>query len=296
MMQTLVPTGRANYEPNSLTEAGEDSGPRACPQTGFSSFPINDERNDGSQKLRIRADLFADHYSQATLFYRSQTENEQAHIASALVFELSKVQLDHVRARVVSRLRNVDETLAKRVAAGLAIDLPQKAKAARAPVDMKPSDALSIQKQAKPTLKGRKVGILFAEGSDKAAIDKLKGQIEKAGGTAFLVAPRVGGIPVKGGTLKADGQLAGSPSVLFDAVASILMPDQAKALSADGAAIQWFMDAYSHCKTIAHCKATQLLLDKAHVEADEGVVPVEDFMKAGTMRHWTREARVRDLA
>src|SRR5690606_8130018 len=122
MMQTLVPTGRANYEPNSLAEAGEDGGPRACPETGFTSFTANAERNDPSQKLRIRAELFADHYSQARLFYRSQTENEQAHIASALVFELSKVQLDHVRTRVVSRLRNIDEDLAKRVANGLAID------------------------------------------------------------------------------------------------------------------------------------------------------------------------------
>ncbi|MFD0849427.1 catalase [Sphingosinicella xenopeptidilytica] len=296
MMQTLVPTGRANYEPNSLADAGEDGGPRACPETGFSSFTANDERNDPAQKLRIRAELFADHYSQARLFYRSQTENEQAHIASALVFELSKVQLDHVRARVVSRLRNIDEDLAKRVADGLAIDLPEKAKAAKAPVDMPPSDALSIQKQAKDMLEGRKVGILFSEGSDKGSIDTLKAGIEKAGGTAFLVAPKVGGIKVKGGTLKADGQLAGSPSVLFDAVASILMPDAAEKLTKDGAAVQWFMDAYGHCKTIAHCKGTQILLDKANVEPDGGVVSIENFMKAGVKRHWAREPKVRDLA
>jgi len=296
MMQTLVPTGRANYEPNSLAEAGETGGPRACPETGFTSFSVNDERNDPSQKLRVRAELFADHYSQPRLFYRSQTANEQAHIASAFVFELSKVQLEHVRKRLVSRLRNVDEGLASRVAAGLAIDLPDKAKAARAPIDMKPSDALSIQKQAKDMLKGRKVGILFAEGSDKAAIDTLKGEIEKAGGTAFLVAPKVGGVKVKGGILAADGQLAGSPSVLFDAIASILMPDQAEKLANDGAAVQWFMDAYGHCKTIAHCKGSQVLLDKAHVEPDDGVVPVEQFMKVGIKRHWAREPKVRDLA
>src|SRR3546814_5800233 len=102
MMQTLVPTGRANYEPNSLAEAGEDAGPRPCPETGFSSFTANDERNDGSQKLRARAELFADHYSQPPLFYRSQTANEQAHIASALVFELSKVQLEIGRAHVLT--------------------------------------------------------------------------------------------------------------------------------------------------------------------------------------------------
>jgi len=296
LMQTLVPTGRANYEPNSLAEANEDGGPRACPETGFSSFPITGERSDASQKLRIRAELFADHYSQARLFYRSQTENEQAHIASALVFELSKVQLEHVPVRVISRLRNIDEDLARRVATGIGIDLPEKAKAAKAPVDLNPSDALSIQKQATDTLEGRKVGILFAEGSDKAGIDRLKSAIEKAGGTAFLVAPKVGGLAVKGGTLKADGQLAGSPSVLFDAVASILMPDAAEKLAKDGAAVQWFMDAYGHCKTIAHCQGTQILLDKANIEADDGVVPVEDFMKAGAKRHWAREPKVRDLA
>ncbi|MBX3598623.1 MAG: catalase [Rhizobiaceae bacterium] len=296
LMQTLVPTGRANYEPNSLAEAGENGGPRACPETGFTSFEANAERNDPTEKLRVRAELFADHYSQARLFYRSQTENEQAHIASALVFELSKVQLDHVRSRVVSRLRNIDENLAKRVAAGLAIEMPEKAKAAKVPIDMKPSDALSIQKQAKQTLAGRKVGILFAEGSDKAAIDKLKGDIEKAGGSAFLVAPKVGGIKVKGGTLKADGQLAGSPSVLFDAVASILMPDQAEKLTKDGAAVQWFMDAFGHCKTIAHCNGTKVILEKANVEPDEGVVPIESFMNVGVKRHWAREPKVRDLA
>jgi catalase len=206
------------------------------------------------------------------------------------------VELGHVRARVVSRLRNIDEDFAKRVAEGLATDLPEKAKAARAPIDMKLSDALSIQKQATETLKGRKVGILFAEGSDKASLDTLKGEIEKAGGTAFLVAPKVGGIKVKGGTLKADGQLAGSPSVLFDAVASILMPDQAEKLTGDGAAIQWFMDAFGHCKTIAHCKGSKILLDKANVEPDEGIVRIEDFMKVGIKRHWAREPKVRDLA
>src|SRR3546814_12293746 len=84
-------------------------------------------------------------------------------------------------------------------------------------------------------MEGRKGAILFAEGSDKMAIDKLKAYIEGAGGTPFLVAPKVGGIKVKGGTLKADGQLAGSPSVLFDAVASILTEEQAKALSVQGA-------------------------------------------------------------
>lgn len=296
MMQTHVPTGRANYEPNSLADAGEEGGPRACHESGFTSFRANDERNDPQEKLRVRSELFADHYSQARLFYRSQSENEQAHIASALVFELSKVGLDHVRSRILARLRNVDEQLAERVAEGLAMDLPEKAPAARTPVDMKLSDALSIQKQAKDTCQGRKVGILFAEGSDKESIDRIKSEVEAAGGTVFLVASKIGKTKVKGGTLEADGQLAGSPSVMFDAIASVLMPDAVAKLLRDSAAVQWFSDAYVHCKTIAYCEGTKKLLEKANVEYDAGVIPNSKFPKSGIARHWDREVKVRDLA
>ncbi len=295
-MQMEVPQGRANYEPNSLGEAGEDGGPRECPATGFSSFTGPAERNDGDAKLRVRPELFADHYSQARMFFQSQSEIEQTHIASALVFELSKVRLAHVRTRMLSRLLNVAEELAARVADGLAMPLPDAAEMARARVEMAPSPALSIVAQAKQTMAGRKLGILFDEGSDKASIDKLKAEIEAGGGTAFLVAPKVGPLKLKGGTLSADGQLAGSPSVLFDAIASVLMPENAERLSRDGGAVQWFADAYGHCKTIAHCKGTQVLLDKANVAPDAGIVPNEDFAKAGTARHWEREPKVRMLA
>ena len=297
MMETLVPTGRANYEPNSLAEAGEDGGPRACPDTGFTSFRENAERNDPTEKLRVRAESFADHYSQARMFYRSQTENEQAHIASALVFELSKVLIPHIPPSVIARLRNIDEDLAQRVADGLGIELPEKAPAAKEPVDLGTSDALSIQKRAKPTFKGRKIGILFDEGSNKAMIDTLVADIAKEGGTAFLVAPKIGPLKVKGGTLKADGQLAGSPSVLFDAVVAILMPERAEKLAGDVGAVAWFADAWYHCKTIGACGGTrQHLLPKANIEPDDGVVDPEDFMGVGPIRHWHREPEVRDLA
>ena len=75
-------------------------------------------------------------------------------------------------------------------------------------------------------------------------------------------------------------------------------PDVSKELEGpeQGAAVQWFMDAYGHCKTIAHDEATQLLLDKAGVEKDGGVVAVDKFVDVGTRRHWAREAKVRDLA
>ena len=294
-MQMVVPQGRANYEPNSLSQVNEPSGPRECPATGFTSFPAI-ERPEAEGKLRLRPELFADHYSQARLFYRSQTPIEQAHIATALVFELSKVNLEHVRTRVLSRLLNIDEDLATRVADGLAMPLPEAAPAARAPVDMEPSPALSILKHGQPPLTGRKIGLLFAEGSDKAAIEKLQAELEQAGATVMLVSPKVGEQTLKGGTLKAHGQLAGSPSVLFDAVASIVMPDAAERLARDSAAKQWFMDAWSHAKTIGACPATQKLLASLGIEADEGIVEIAQFASVAPARHWDREPKVRMLA
>ncbi len=297
-MQTMVPTGRANYEPNSLAEAGEDGGPRECPETGFSTFEENGERNDPTEKVRARGELFADHFSQARMFYRSQTENEQAHIASAIVFELSKVTLSHVRERVIAQLRNVDEDLAKRIADGLAIVLPKAVKPASKPVDMKVSDALSIQKNAKDILKGRKVGILFAEGSDKKAIDELKKSLEAKGGSVMLIAPKVGGIAVKGGTLEADGQLAGTPSVVLDAVALFLTEAAAKKLTKDSAAIGFVSDAWAHLKAMRYDIGGQVLLEHCHVPLDADGVCDDDaqFVSGAATRFYAREPEVRDLA
>ncbi|MBK4217956.1 catalase [Paracoccus caeni] len=291
MMQTQVPKGRANYEPNSLDQAGEAPGPRASDQ-GFTTAPQQVE----GQKLRIRSETFGDHYSQPRMFWRSQTDSEQAHIASAFVFELSKVGLEHVRLRVLSHLRNIDEALAQRVADGLAMTLPKAAVPFRDPVDLDPSEALSIQKNWNATLQARKVGILFAEGSDKAAIDQLRTQIEAAGGTAFTIAPKVGGVNLKGGKMAADGQLAGSPSVLFDAVALILSADQAEKLSRDAAALGFVMDAYAHLKAIGHDKGAQALLDRAGIESDDGVGTLGALPDLAIRRYWDREPNIRDLA
>ena len=295
-MQTQVPQGRANYEPNSLAEAGEPRGPRECPATGFTSVTVNDERNDGGQKLRVRSELFADHYSQARLFFRSQTPIEQAHIASAITFELSKVALPHIRTRVLSRIVNIDADLAARVAKGLGVAAPEAAPAAKAPFDMKESPALSIVKQAKDTLEGRKIAILIADGSDGKALAKLKADIAKAGATPFVVAPHVAAVETTSGPVDADGQLAGSPSVLFDAVALILSADAAKALAREGAAVQFVMDAFGHLKAIGHSGADALLA-KAGVESDEGVTGLgNEFLTAAAKRFYDREPKIRTLA
>lgn len=298
LMQTMVPTGRANYEPNSLAEVGEDGGPRECPETGFSSFKENAERNDPTEKVRARGKLFADHFSQARMFYCSQTDNEQAHIASAIVFELSKVTLHHVRERVVAQLRNIDMDLAKRVAKGLAIDLPKATKAARKPVDLGTSNALSIQKNSKNILKGRKLGVLFAEGSDKKTIDEIQKAVEAKGGSVMLIAPKVGGIKVNGGTLEADGQLGGTPSVLLDAVAMVLTEESAKTLTTDSAAVGFVCDAWAHLKAIGCDSGARVLLDHCHVPQDaDGVTGADaSFVDNAALRFYGREPDVRDLA
>jgi catalase len=299
MMQTLVPKGRANYEPNSLAAHGEEGGPRESLEKGFATTNATTGPDETGDKLRVRADAFADHYSQARLFYRSQDEHEQAHIASSFVFELSKVGLlDQVPPRMVANLRNVDEDLAKRVANGLGIDLPKKAKAAKEPVDMNPSDALSIHKNMKETLEGRAVGILIADGTDAAALKSLTGAITKAKGKAVIVAPKVGGATLSDGTRqKADGQLAGSPSQIFDAVALILSDDACAALLKEGAAVEWVMNAFGHLKAIGASDAAQPLLDKAGVEPDEGITTLDAaFIKASARRFYDREPKVRTLA
>jgi catalase len=297
-MQMSVPKGRANYEPNSLSVHGEHGGPRECPVTGFSTFEGGTSQEEQGDKLRVRAELFADHYSQARLFWRSQQPPEQAHIASSFVFELSKVGLKEVPPRMVANLRNVNEELARRVADGLAIILPEKNPAAREPIDMEPSPALSIHANMIDTLQGRKVGILIADGSDAAALQTLQEGIKDAGGQSFVVAPKIGGAKRSNGKqMKADGQLLGSPSQLFDAVVVLLSEGAAKLLMQQGAAVQWLMDAFGHLKAIGYSTASRPLIDKAGIEPDDGVVELDtSFVEKAKKRYWQREPKLRLLA
>jgi catalase len=296
-MQTQIPKGRANYEPNSLGEAGEIEGPREDPHGGFRTAAVAVE----GAKVRLRPESFADHYSQARLFYRSQTPIEQAHLASALVFELSKCTFDHVRARVLGNLQNVDGDLARRVADGLNVPLPPKSAAAVEPVDMALSPALRIIGKYEPTLNGRAVGILVTDGADGAAVKALRAAAEAEGASVKIVAPKVGGVTLKGGgRLVADGQLAGTPSVLFDAVALVMSAEGCAMLVKDSAAIDFVHNAFVHLKAIGFTAESQPLLDKAGVVADAGVVELgkdlEGFWAPARTRQWSREPSVRLLA
>jgi catalase len=292
-MQMEQPEGRVAYEPNSLSK----NSPRETPANGFHSAAITET----GEKSRIRPESFADHYSQARQFYLSQAVHEQAHIASALVFELSKVEHKHVREAMVGHLRHIEEDLAQRVAAGLGMEEMPNAPKAAAPVqEMKPSPALQIIGKMKDTLKGRAVGILIADGSDGVVIKKIKKAATEAGATVKVVAPRVGGVKLAGGLmLAADGQLAGTPSVLFDAVAIVLSDEGAKALSLESSAVDFVRDAFGHLKAIAADKGAQALLNTANIGHDAGVINASDedeFITAAKTRQWSREKSVRMLA
>lgn len=291
-MQMQVPKGRVAYDPSSL----QDDTPRETP-SGFRSHATADDGRKG----RTRAESFADHYSQARMFFRSLEKPEQAHLASALVFELSKVETLKVRVRTVSHLRNIDDSLAQRVADGLALPaLPDPAPTATPVRDMPPAPEVRVIGRNKPTLQGRCIGILFDEGSDARIIASLSKAARKAGADVKLVAPKVGGATLSDGALQAaDGQLAGTPSAVFDAVAVVISPEAAKALSKESAAIEFVSQAWAHLKAIASDAGGQTLLKAARVGNDAGIVEAEDakaFLAAAATRQWAREPKLRLLA
>jgi catalase len=290
-MQTQRPKGRVAYEPSSL----DRESPRESPQ-GFKSASIAESGSKG----RVRAELFADHYSQARLFYVSQSPPEQAHIAAALVFELGKVAEVRIREAMVGHLGNIDQELAQRVSDGLGLSKLPPAPTPRRPViDMPPSPALQLIGKMKPTLEGRAVGILVADGSDADAILATKKAALAAGASVKIVAPKVGGVKLADGSLlTADGALAGTPSVVFDAVAIILSPAGAAALSVEAAAIDFVRDAFGHLKAIGLDAGGETLFDTAGLVRDDEVVdlsPIERFIEVAKGRSWAREASVRTL-
>jgi catalase len=292
-MQMEQPVGRVSYEPNSLSK----NSPRESPVNGFRSVAIKETGDKG----RVRPESFADHYSQARQFYLSQTVYEQAHIASALVFELSKVEHLHVREAMVGHMRNIEEDLAQRVADGLGLETLPTAPKPAAPVQkLKPSPALQIIGKMKDTLHGRAIGILIADGSDGDLIKKIKRAAIEAGATVRIIAPKVGGAKLAGGSMmSADGQLAGMPSVLFDAVAVILSEEGAKALLLESAAVDFVRDAFGHLKAIAADEGAKSLLKAANIGKDGGVVSASEenaFITAAKTRQWNREKSVRVLA
>jgi len=297
-MQMGVPKGQVNYEPSSL---GDDV-KRESQTSGYRTFPAS----ESGEQLRVRPETFADHYSQARLFFLSQTDPERDHIVAALIFELSKCNVARVRTAVLSRLVHIDESLAARVAAGLGIKDPiTPAPAPVAAQDLDLSPALSLLAKAAPGLKGRKVGALVTDGVDDALLADLKAAVEAAGAKLAIIAPTITGVTTAGGQLiPADFRVDGGPSVLFDAVAVLASDEGGAALALEAAAVNFVRDAFGHLKVIAYVPAAAPLfvkggLSDANPDADAGLInlptkAIADFVSAAQAgRIWAREPLVR---
>jgi catalase len=294
-MAFINPKGRANYEPNSI--GGAAGGPREDPRNGFHSYPAEED----GQKLRQRSETFADHFSQARQFYMSQTDLERDHICASYVFELSKVENPAIRERMVSQLRNVDETLAASIADGLGLKaLPNAAPAARPTIARLPaSPALSMMHNPPGTFEGRKVGIVISDGVDAAVLKSLQTAIVNAGAIFEIIAPRVGGAIASNGTqLEAQQRIDGAPSVLYDAVALLLSEDATKKLAANPALRDFISDAAVHKKFIGYGDAAEPLLKRVLgiPKTDAGMfglgnaASAKAFVEAcAELRYWKRK-------
>jgi len=273
-----IARGRVAYEPNSLGGG--------CPfqagAAGFSSFP-QPLRDD---KLRGKPEKFADHYTQATLFWNSQTAVERAHIVEAFRFELTKVQIPAIRARMVAGLLNVSEELASRVAEGLGIDLPPPLPRVLAkPVrpEVKRSEALSLL--ARPgdgSIRTRRIAILLADGmgSPASVCDALR----EAGATPVLIGTRLGAVQSKEGDgIEAEVTFETAPAVLFDAMVLPGGREAADSLRDSGQAMEFLRTQYRHCKTILALEGSSTVLEAAGIppllpdgNGDPGVLVVSD--------------------
>lgn len=253
MHRQALNKGRVAYEPNTLSSGAElrvDGGTQ-----GFQSVAEDME----SPKLRRRSPSFDDHFSQATLFWNSQTVAEKDHIVAAFRFELSKVDTADIRQRVVDNLAHVDLKLAGRVAAPLGIKAPDAAAAAgrlgyrdfRIQNRVQEAPSLSMMGRYKPDISTRKLAVLATDGIDMLSVRKVLQELTEAGVQCKVIAPHLGQIGTASGrTLPVDYTFSNTSSVLFDAV---LVPGGAacaEELCRLGLAVHFVLEAYKHCKPI----------------------------------------------
>lgn len=283
-----VDHGRTSFEPNTLAP----DGPRETP-TGFATHP----QAVSGAKVRQRSATFADHYSQARMFYQSMTPPEQRHIEAAYTFELAKVETAGIRTRVLGHLAVIDPALEARVADALGMTgQADRITPAVPPRALAPSPALSMLASAPITFAGRTLGVLIADGLDAALLARLRAGAAQAGAAVAVIAPTLGATrDATGRPTAADHLIAGGPSVLFDAVAIVTGEAGLAGLVASPLARAWVGDAFTHCKVIGSTAAAAPLLAAARVTPDAGVVDlagdgVEAFFAAARQgRIWARE-------
>ena len=298
LRQMQVHKGRVAYEPSMISP---QAAVRECPLHGFRTHP---EAETG-EKIRKRSETFADHYSQARLFYRSMTRPEQNHIASALAFELAKVEIVSIRERMLAHLANIDAGLQQAVAdaLGMPANGGPKIKPAVAPRDLDPSPSLSLIAKDPGILTGRKVGILITDGADAALLAAVESAARKENAAVEFIAPKISGITASDGSaVAAHHALSGGPSIFFDTVVILASDAAIPDLIREAAAVNWVRDAFGHLKVIAYSAEAGPLLKAAGVELDEGTILLDGTKatrsyittaKAG--RRWEREPKLRSI-
>lgn len=294
-MQMGAQIGRVANEPSTLDEGG----PREDPKLGFTTIPVHEE----GDKLRIRPESFADHYTQAKQFYKSLTPPEQNHTVAAFAFELGKCKSLAVRQRMLGRLHLVDKGLAEQVAAKLGMEGQAEKLKPAAPVgDPKPSPALSQYADFEGGLAGKKIGLLTTDGVDAKVYSAVLKGAKEAGAVVEVITPKVGAIhSSQGKAIEPDHFLRGAPSALFDCVIVAPAADTAEDLLAMPQAVDWLRMAYAHLKVIGVSEAATTLLDKAQIEPEaEGIVTVSGAADITTFydtaadshRVWDREPEI----
>lgn len=300
MHRSTIDKGRASYEPNSIDGGWPKETPPAPENGGFESYH---ERID-ADKIRQRSPSFSDHFSQARLFYKSMSPHEQEHIIGAYSFELGKVEREWIRARQVNEiLANIDLELAARVARNLGLPAPKAGTVEVPQPALDRSPALSQANLLSGDIKTRKIAVLVADGVDGQAIDDLKKALEAEGAHAKLLGPTSAPVTTaQGKVLPVHASMEGLPSVVFDAV---FVPGGAKsvqALSGDGVALHYLLEAYKHLKAIALQGEAKQLLDVLKLQADAGLIVGGDakalrafFDAIAQHRVWEREPKTKAI-
>jgi catalase len=262
-MRQTINSDKTSYHPNSIS----DGSPMQV-KVAEGGFASHAERIDAI-KVRSRSKSFFDHFSQATLFFNSQSNPEKQHLIDALTFELGKVEKIHIKERMLGLLTQVDKNLAAKVALGLGLPVPNTLEKPmnhgvsadananeNEPIHIKSeldkSAALSMEGTIKNTIKTRKVACLVANGVKDESLNKIKKALLDNGATVKLISLKLGTInSEKGIKITVDGSFLTDASVLYDAV---YIPDGKKsiaALIAEPNAIHFVNEAYKHCKAIA---------------------------------------------
>ena len=270
-MRQQINKGRASYHPNSL--GGGCPFQAKMAEGGFTSYA---EKID-AKKVRERSRSFFDHFSQATLFYNSQSDPEKNHIIDAFSFELGKCEVEEIRQRMVNILGRVDKGLASAVAynLGLSVLPPEKPINKSIPADgveknfeplkvkgsLLKSEALSMANTIKDSIRTRNIAILAADGVDEDALTAMQDALQAAGAMTDVIAPKLGAITAESNAVfKVNQSLLTAASVLYDAVYVPGGVNSVATLAGEPDAVHFLNEAFKHCKAIAaHADAKQVL-------------------------------------